>query len=51
LRNGSFASTEDLRTGIEEFVAGYHEKAKPFIWRKREVRGAQLKNTMMNLRD
>lgn len=51
LRNGSFASTEDLRSGIEEFVAAYHEKAKPFIWRKREVRGAQLKNTIMNFRD
>lgn len=51
LRNGSFASTEDLRKGIEEFVAAYHNKAKPFVWRKREVRGAQLRNTIMNFRD
>jgi transposase len=51
LKNGSFGSTDDLRKGIEEFVAAYHEKAKPFVWRKREVRGAQLKNTIMNFRD
>lgn len=51
LKNGSFASIEDLRTGIEGFVTAYHEKAKPFVWRKREVRGAQLKNTIMNFRD
>ena len=51
LKNGSFASTEELRKGIEEFIAAYHEGAKPFIWRKREVRGAQLKNTIMNFRD
>lgn len=51
LKNGSFASTGELRKGIEEFVAAYHEKAKPFVWRKREVRGAQLRNTIMNFRD
>jgi transposase len=51
LKNGSFTSTEELRKGIEEFVAVYHEKAKPFVWRKREVRGAQLKNTITNFRD
>lgn len=50
LKNGSFASTEELRKGIEEFVAVYHEKAKPFVWRKREVRGAQLRNTITNFR-
>lgn len=51
LRNGSFSGTEELRTGIEGFVMAYHEGAKPFVWRKREVRGAQLKNTIMNFRD
>lgn len=51
LRNGSFARTEDLKKGIEEFVAAYHEKAKPFIWRKREIKGDQLRKTIMNFRD
>lgn len=51
LKNGSFASTEELRKGIEEFVTAYHEKAKPFVWRKREVRGTQLRNTITNFRD
>ncbi|MBF5058660.1 hypothetical protein NEPTK9_000157 [Candidatus Neptunochlamydia vexilliferae] len=27
----------------------YHEGAKPFVWRKREVKGAQLRNTIANL--
>jgi transposase len=48
LRNGSFASTDDLRKSIEEFSAVYHRGAKPFVWRKREVRGSQLKNKIMN---
>ena len=51
LRNGSFASREELRKGIEEFVSAYHKNAKPFVWRKREVRGAQLRNTITNFRD
>lgn len=49
LRNASFTSVEELRKAIEEFVAVYHQGAKPFVWRKREVKGAQLKNTIMNL--
>jgi transposase len=49
LRNGNFKSKESLREKMEEFIEVYHQGAKPFIWRKREVRGAQLKNTIMNL--
>lgn len=48
LKNGSFRDIEDLKKAIEEFVQVYHENAKPFVWRKREVKGAQLKNTIMN---
>jgi len=51
LKNGTFASTDELRKGIEEFVSAYHQGAKPFVWRKREVRGAQLRNTITNFRD
>ena len=48
LRNGSFNNTEDLKRAIEDFIQVYHENAKPFVWRKREVKGAQLKNTITN---
>jgi transposase len=51
LRGGSFSSTQNLKKAIEEFVEVYHEKAKPFVWRKREVKGSQLKNTITNLRN
>ena len=49
LKNASFSSTDDLKKAIEDFIDVYHEKAKPFVWRKREVKGAQLKNTIINL--
>ena len=49
LRNASFVNIESLRKAIEEFVTVYHQGAKPFVWRKREVKGAQLRNTITNL--
>ncbi len=49
LRGASFTSTEQLTTAIADFVAAYNDKAAPFVWRKREVRGAQLRNTIANL--
>lgn len=49
LRNASFANIESLAKAIEEFVSVYHQGAKPFVWRKREVKGAQLRNTIANL--
>lgn len=49
LRGASFNGKESLRKAIEDFVAVYHETAKPFVWRKREVKGAQLRNTLTNL--
>ena len=48
LKNGSFSNIEDLKKAIEDFIQAYHENAKPFVWRKREVKGAQLKNTIIN---
>jgi transposase len=48
LKNASFSSITDLRKAIEDFVEVYHENARPFIWRKREVKGSQLKNTITN---
>ena len=48
LRNASFANVKLLGKAIEEFVSVYHQGAKPFVWRKREVKGAQLRNTIAN---
>ncbi|TSA11902.1 MAG: IS630 family transposase, partial [Deltaproteobacteria bacterium] len=41
--------TEQLREAIEAFVAAYGPTARPFRWRKREVKGSQLKTTIVNL--
>jgi hypothetical protein len=32
-------------------VARTNEHPKPFHWRKREVKGSQLRNTIVNLRN
>jgi len=32
IRRGSFGSVEDLKKAIEEFLAAWNEKPKPFVW-------------------
>ena len=49
LNNASYGSVEQLVEAIHAFTAAYNENAAPFVWRKREVRGAQLRNTIVNL--
>jgi len=49
LKNASFKSIDQLRTAIEDFIEAYKPNANPFIWRKREVKGSQLRNTITNL--
>ena len=51
LRGANFQSIEQLREAIEAFIEVYGPKAKPFVWRKREVKGSQLHNTVVNLRN
>lgn len=51
LRGASFGSKEQLRDAIQAFVAPTNEHPKPFRWRKREVKGSQLRNTIVNLRN
>ena len=36
---------------IEAFIRRHNERAKPFRWRKREVKGSQIHNTIVNLRN
>jgi transposase len=51
LRGASFKSTEELAKAIHNFVTAYGPNARPFVWRKREVKGSQLRNTIANLRN
>ena len=49
LSGASFCSAEQLKQAIRDFTAAYNERAAPFVWRKREVKGAQLRHTILNL--
>lgn len=51
LAGASFQSADQLRQAIQDFTAAYNEHAAPFVWRKREVKGSQLRNTIVNLRN
>jgi transposase len=51
LSGASFANIEQLTKAIEAFIASYNQSASPFVWRKREVKGSQLRNTIVNLRN
>ena len=44
LRGKSVASTDEMAGHIGDFIKSYNQSAKPFTWRKREVKGVQLKN-------
>jgi transposase len=48
LRGASFPSKESLRDKILAFVAKHNRQPKPFRWRKRDVKGSQLRNTISN---
>jgi len=49
LKGASFNNTAELSTAIKDFCDVYNTNPKPFIWKKREVKGAQLRNTIANL--
>jgi hypothetical protein len=49
LSGASFKNKDQLRDAIEAFINRHNEHAKPFRWRKRDVKGAQLRNTILNL--
>ena len=49
LSGASFKTKDQLSDAIEAFIRRHNERAKPFRWRKREVKGSQLRNTLVNL--
>ena len=51
LKGGSFKSKNELANAIAAFISKHNENAKPFRWRKRQVKGSQLRNTITNLRN
>lgn len=51
LRGASHDSKADLKTAIEAFIVAYAQIKKPFRWRKREVRGSQIRDTIANIRN
>lgn len=51
LAGASFANKEELREQIEAYSEAYNRNCRPFMWKKREVKGSQLKNNIVNLRN
>ena len=51
LRGASFASPQQLRQRIEDFIERYNPHSKPFKCRKREVKGSQLQDNIANFRN
>ena len=50
LKDASFDSVEELKSAINAYMRAYNEHgAHPFQWRKREVKGSQIRNTITNL--
>ena len=49
LRGGTFKNLDELSNAITDFITVSSENAKPYVWKKREVHGSQLRNTIKNL--
>jgi len=50
LRGAGFENTTKLREAIESYIKYYNTSPRPFVWKKREVKGSQLRDTIVNLR-
>jgi len=50
LRGASFDNIKQLADAIAQYIEAYNQTAKPFIWKKREVKGSQIKDKLSNLR-
>jgi hypothetical protein len=51
LKGAGFSRSTELKNAIEAFIVRHNPQAQPFKWRRREVKGSQLKNTISNLRN
>ena len=50
LTGARFKNKNELIEAIAAFIRNHNDHAKPFKWRKREVKGSRLQNTIVNLR-
>jgi len=50
LRGAGFENIAKLRNAIESYIKHYNKSPRPFAWKKREVKGSQLRDTIANLR-
>lgn len=51
LNGASFPGKDILTEAIQSFTARHNENPTPFKWKKREVNGSQLRNTIKNFRN
>ena len=51
LRGASVTDTAELAAHIKAFQDAYNETTHPFVWKKREIRGAQLSSSVRNFRN
>ncbi|MCL2459177.1 MAG: IS630 family transposase [Desulfobulbus sp.] len=49
MRGASFNSAAQLAEAIASFIKAYNQHSKPFVWKKRQVRGSQMANKLSNL--
>lgn len=49
LRGASFDSIQRLCEAITKYIEAYNHRAEPFNWKKRGVKGSQIKDTISNL--
>jgi transposase len=49
LRGASFDNTQQLCDAIQKYIDAYNQSADPFVWKKRDVRGTQIRDTIANL--
>jgi transposase len=50
LRGASFDDTTQLAEAIMKYIEAYNESSTPFVWKKRDVKGSQIHDTLSNLR-
>jgi len=49
LKGSNFDSVKQLSDAIHMFITAYNEYAGPFEWKKREVKGTQIRDTISNI--
>jgi len=51
LKGASFESTDSLSSSVRAYVEEYNQHPRPFKWKKRNVKGSQIRDTIANLRN